>query len=97
MLRASWSALWFRPPPPSLLTPPSSGTAATSRVGFPERAKPAAALLGRSPGLAPSDLLNGVPRFQVDFRSVYAAVLEQWLRVRSESILGRKFEGVKLV
>jgi hypothetical protein len=33
----------------------------------------------------------------VDFRSVYAAVLENWLKTRSEPILGRRFEPLQIV
>ena len=42
-----------------------------------------AGLLGRYPSLAPADLFQGDLRFQVDFRSVYAGVLENWLGTRS--------------
>jgi uncharacterized protein (DUF1501 family) len=51
-----------------------------------------AGLLGRYPSLAPDDLLNGDLRYTVDFRDVYAGVLEQWLRTPSTPILGRRFE-----
>jgi uncharacterized protein (DUF1501 family) len=56
-----------------------------------------AGLLGQYPSLAPSDLFQGDLKYSVDFRSVYAAVLESWLRTKSEPILGRKFEPLKLV
>ncbi|HWD21158.1 MAG TPA: DUF1501 domain-containing protein [Verrucomicrobiae bacterium] len=52
---------------------------------------------GAHPSLAPADLLNGDAQFQIDFRSVYAAALEQWLRTPSEPILGRKFAPLPLV
>src|ERR1035438_4121223 len=39
-----------------------------------------AGLLGRYPGLAPTDLFQGDLKYTVDFRSVYAGVLEGWLR-----------------
>ena len=35
--------------------------------------------------------------YNVDFRSVYAGVLEEWLRTKSEPILGRRFEPLALV
>jgi uncharacterized protein (DUF1501 family) len=54
-------------------------------------------LAGQCPSLAPTDLHNGDLKFKVDFRSVYAAVLEQWLGVKSEPILGRRFEPALLV
>ncbi len=54
-------------------------------------------LLGAYPSLAPADLFQGDLQFKVDFRSVYAAVLEGWLKTRSESVLGRKFAPLGLV
>ena len=56
-----------------------------------------AGLLGRYPSLAPADLFQGDLKYTVDFRSVYAAVLESWLKTKSEPILGRKFEPLQLV
>jgi uncharacterized protein (DUF1501 family) len=53
-----------------------------------------AGLLGTFPGLAPKDLFNGDPKFTVDFRSVYAGVLQGWLKTDPEKILGRKFEAL---
>jgi uncharacterized protein (DUF1501 family) len=50
-----------------------------------------AGLLGRYPSLAPHDLLNGDVQYTVDFRSVYAGVLEGWLKTPSAPILGRQF------
>jgi len=49
-------------------------------------------LLGTYPSLAPGDLLNGDLKYHVDFRSVYAGVLEAWLKTSSAPILGRRFE-----
>ena len=56
-----------------------------------------AGLHGRYPSLAPEDLVNGDIAYNVDFRSVYAGVLEDWLKTRSEPILGRKFDPLPLV
>ena len=56
-----------------------------------------AGLYGKAPSLAPADLHNGDPRFTVDFRSVYATVLVQWLKTDSVPILGRKFAPVPCV
>ena len=53
--------------------------------------------LGRYPGLAPQDLFEGDIKYTVDFRSVYAGVLESWLKTRSAPILGRQFEPLPLV
>lgn len=56
-----------------------------------------AGFAGTAPSLAPKDLLNGDVRFTTDFRSVYAGVLENWLKTDSAAILGRKFPAVKCV
>ena len=56
-----------------------------------------AGLLGQYPSLAPADLFEGDLKYNVDFRSVYAAVLEDWLKTRSEPVLGRKFTPLALV
>ncbi len=53
--------------------------------------------LGKYPSLAPEDLLNGDLKYEVDFRCVYAAVLEKWLKTRSEPVLGGKFEPLPIV
>ncbi len=56
-----------------------------------------AGLLGRYPSLAPQDLYQGDIRYNVDFRSVYAGVLEDWLKTKSAPILGKQFEPLKVV
>ncbi len=56
-----------------------------------------AGLLGRYPSLAPSDLFQGDLKYQVDFRSVYAGLLESWLKTNSAPILGRKFSPLQVV
>jgi uncharacterized protein (DUF1501 family) len=56
-----------------------------------------AGLLGRYPSLAPQDLFQGDIRYNVDFRSVYAGVLEDWLKTKSAPILGRQFEPLRVV
>src|SRR5678809_694247 len=50
-----------------------------------------AGLLGKFPSLAPADLYNGDIRFTTDFRSVYAGVLENWLKINSQPILKGKY------
>ncbi len=47
-------------------------------------------LIGRHPSLEGSDQINAVP-FTVDFRSVYAALLDRWLGVDSQRVIGSKF------
>ena len=56
-----------------------------------------AGLLGKYPSLAPSDLYQGDIKYNVDFRNVYAAVLENWLKTKSAPILGKQFEPLPVV
>jgi uncharacterized protein (DUF1501 family) len=56
-----------------------------------------AGLLGKYPSLAPADLYQGDIKYNVDFRNVYASVLENWLKTKSAPILGKKFEPLALV
>ncbi len=52
-------------------------------------------LLGDHPSMA--DLDDGDLRFTADFRSVYAAVLEDWMGAPSAAILGRAYEKARIV
>jgi uncharacterized protein (DUF1501 family) len=54
----------------------------------------AGGLLGSNPDLANLD--RGDLKWQVDFRQVYATVLDQWMGADSETVFGRKFEHVKV-
>jgi uncharacterized protein (DUF1501 family) len=56
-----------------------------------------AGLHGQYPSLAPADLFEGDLKYNVDFRSVYAGLLEEWLKTKSEPILGRQFTPLPLV
>lgn len=56
-----------------------------------------AGLLGAYPSLAPADLFEGDIKYNVDFRSVYAAVLENWLKTKSAPILGKQFTPLAVV
>jgi uncharacterized protein (DUF1501 family) len=56
-----------------------------------------AGLLGRYPSLAPQDLFQGDIKYNVDFRQVYAGVLEDWLKTKSAPILGRQFDPFRVV
>ena len=56
-----------------------------------------AALLGKYPSLAPSDLFQGDLKYNLDFRSVYAGVLENWLKTKSAPILGRQFSPLQII
>ncbi len=50
---------------------------------------------GKVPSLL--DLPDGDPRWSVDFRQVYATVLEQWLGMPAKSALGGDFERLPLL
>jgi uncharacterized protein (DUF1501 family) len=56
-----------------------------------------AGLVGEAPSLAPGDLFQGDLKYNLDFRSVYAGVLEGWLGTKSEPILGKTFAPMRLV
>lgn len=56
-----------------------------------------AGLLGHYPSLAPADLYQGDVKYHVDFRSVYAAMLENWLKTKSAPILGQQFAPLPVV
>ena len=56
-----------------------------------------AGLLGTYPSLAPQDLFQGDLKYTVDFRNVYAGILENWLKTKSAPILGKQFEPLQLV
>lgn len=56
-----------------------------------------AGLLGRYPSLAPQDLFQGDIKYNVDFRQVYAGVLENWLKTKSAPILGKQFGPLQVV
>ncbi|MDX2115417.1 MAG: DUF1501 domain-containing protein [Planctomycetota bacterium] len=52
-------------------------------------------VIGNHPSL--TDLDQGDLKFSVDFRSVYAGVLEDWMRTDAAAVLGRKFPAAKVV
>ncbi|MEK6258151.1 MAG: DUF1501 domain-containing protein [Planctomycetota bacterium] len=54
-----------------------------------------AGLHGKHPSL--TDLTDGDLKFTTDFRSVYATLLEKWLEIPSEGVLGGKFETLGFV
>jgi uncharacterized protein (DUF1501 family) len=55
-----------------------------------------AGLLGAEPSLAPADLQDGDIKFNTDFRSVYASILQGWLQTNSMPILGGQFPTMQL-
>ncbi len=52
-------------------------------------------LVGTAPNLV--DLDNGDLRMQVDFRQVYASILDDWLNVPSKDVLGSSFETIPVL
>lgn len=56
-----------------------------------------AGLFNQHPSLKAADLRNGDMQFSVDFRSVYATVLEKWLGTQSEPILGHRYPILDLL
>lgn len=47
---------------------------------------------GDAPDLV--NLVEGDLKYEIDFRAVYATVLEEWLGARSEPVLGRRYDAV---
>jgi uncharacterized protein (DUF1501 family) len=43
------------------------------------------------------DLVDGDPKFAIDFRRVYATLLEKWLGCPADKVLGAKFEHVPVL
>jgi uncharacterized protein (DUF1501 family) len=62
---------------------------------FGGRVKPG--VHGQAPSLEPDDLFRGDVVHRVDFRSVYATLLNRHLGADSRSILGRDFPGLDLL
>ncbi len=56
-----------------------------------------AGLLGTYPSLAPGDLFQGDLKYTVDFRSVYATILEKWLQTPSVPVLHSQYPTLELV
>jgi uncharacterized protein (DUF1501 family) len=52
-------------------------------------------LVGEHPSL--TDLDQDALKFHIDFRQVYAAVLDRWLGMDSEAILGRPFDALDIL
>ncbi len=54
-----------------------------------------AGLRGAHPSM--TDLDDGDLKFATDFRSVYSTLLDQWLNIDSEKVLGRRFAPIDLI
>ncbi|MDA0577198.1 MAG: hypothetical protein O3B24_03770 [Verrucomicrobia bacterium] len=51
-------------------------------------------IVGASPSLAAKDLDRGDVKYRVDFRSVYATLMERHLGVAAAPVLGRDFPQI---
>ena len=51
--------------------------------------------VGKYPSVG--DLAMGNLKYTIDFRSVYATILDQWLGVASKDVLGAKFDPVEIL
>jgi uncharacterized protein (DUF1501 family) len=54
-------------------------------------------MFGEYPSLKSSDLTLGNLKYNVDFRSTYATVLDKWMQIESEPIVNGKFEEFAIV
>jgi uncharacterized protein (DUF1501 family) len=54
-------------------------------------------LYGEYPSLKQSDLTLGNLKYNVDFRSAYATILDRWMQIESEPIVNGKFEEFAIV
>jgi uncharacterized protein (DUF1501 family) len=44
-----------------------------------------------------TELENGGPKHHTDFRRIYATLLDDWLGIDSQVVLGEKLEPIKLL
>jgi uncharacterized protein (DUF1501 family) len=51
---------------------------------------------GPNPDLRPANLSRGDVAYKMDFRSIYATVLNQWLRTDDQKVLSKKFDQIDL-
>jgi uncharacterized protein (DUF1501 family) len=56
-----------------------------------------AGMLGAEPSLAPADLQDGDIKYNTDFRSVYASILQDWMKTNPQPILGRPFPTLPIL
>lgn len=62
-------------------------------IGSPVKA----GLHGKHPSLEPAALDRGDLQWNTDFRSVYAGILDGWLKADADKILGGTFKALKLI
>jgi uncharacterized protein (DUF1501 family) len=54
-----------------------------------------AGLIGETPRLG--ELVDGDLKWSIDFRRVYATLLDRWLGVPAEAVLGQRFEPLSML
>ena len=54
-----------------------------------------AGLIGKHPSM--TELENNGPKHHTDFRRVYATLLDHWLKIDSQTVLGEKFQSIELL
>ena len=52
-----------------------------------------AAIYNKAP--SPSKLENGDVKYKIDFRDVYATLLDKWLNVNKSQVLTKNFAGLR--
>ncbi len=57
--------------------------------------KAKAGLIGETPRLG--ELVDGDLKWSIDFRRVYATLLDRWLGVPAEAVLGQRFEPLSML
>jgi uncharacterized protein (DUF1501 family) len=88
VLMMQWSEFGRRPEENASLGTDHGTAAPMFIIGNPARG----GLYGEQPSLAASDLdIAGNVRFKVDFREVYATILDKWLEADSRAVLGAQF------
>jgi uncharacterized protein (DUF1501 family) len=94
VLMMQWSEFGRRPEENASLGTDHGTAAPMLIIGNPVRG----GIYGEQPSLAATDLdVAGNVRFKVDFREVYATILDQWLETDSRSVLGAEFPQVGFI
>jgi uncharacterized protein (DUF1501 family) len=62
---------------------------------FLSGSKAKAGLIGETPRLG--ELVDGDLKWSIDFRRIYATLIDRWLGVPAESVLGQRFEPLSML
>jgi uncharacterized protein (DUF1501 family) len=91
VLMMQWSEFGRRPGENASYGTDHGSVAPMFLIGNPVRG----GFYGQQPSLAATELDNaGNPKLKVDFRAVYATILNQWLGADARAILGAQYENV---